>query len=110
MNDVNTETKKRTISRLDEQITACTNCRLSVTRVNALCGEGNLDARLLLVALSPDKEEDFHNKMFICPSGHVPDRLFKAAKISRDELYMTNLIKCILPIAAPGIAPVSPCF
>ena len=91
------ETKKKAIDQLNQQVTACTNCRLSRTRTNALCGEGNLNTRLLLVALSPGKKEDVHNKMFIGPSGRVLDMLLEGATISRDLIYMTNLIKCILP-------------
>jgi len=92
-----TENKQKAIEQLNKQLKACRRCRLSLTRENVLCGEGNLETRLLLVALSPGKDEDAQNKMFIGPSGQVLDKLFKAAKIRRDSVYITNLIKCMLP-------------
>jgi len=91
------ETKRRALDRLNEEVRGCTRCRLATTRAHALCGEGDLDARLLLVALSPGTKEDLSNQMFIGPSGDVLDRLLKAAGISRKTLYITNLIKCLLP-------------
>lgn len=92
-----TTKKKKVMKQLNKQVKTCTNCQLSQTRTNTLCGEGDLNARLLLVALSPGKEEDAHNKMFVGPSGRILDKLFKAAHIRRDMVYMTNLIKCMLP-------------
>lgn len=98
MNDVmSAETKSRALDRLNEEVRDCPRCRLAVTRTHALCGEGNLDARLLLVALSPGTKEDVSNAMFVGPSGAVLDRLLKAAGISREQIYITNLIKCLLP-------------
>ncbi|MGB9499127.1 MAG: uracil-DNA glycosylase [Dissulfuribacterales bacterium] len=92
-----TEKKQKAIERLNKHVTACQKCRLSFTRRNVLCGEGKAGALFLLVALSPGKEEDFQNKMFIGPSGHVLDKLFKTVGILRESFYMTNLIKCMLP-------------
>ncbi len=51
----------------------------------------------MVVALSPGKKEDAENRMFIGPSGKILDKLFDAAGIDRESVYMTNLIKCILP-------------
>jgi DNA polymerase len=91
------ETKREAIDRLNEEVRTCTRCRLATTRTHALCGEGTLDAHLLLVALSPGTKEDLSNRMFVGPSGPVLDRLLGAAGISRETIYMTNLIKCLLP-------------
>ena len=51
----------------------------------------------MFVALSPGKQEDAENKMFIGPSGNILNRLLQAAGINRTWVYMTNLIKCMLP-------------
>ena len=82
---------------LNREIRSCRGCRLAETRTNALCGEGNLKARLMLVAQAPGENEDREGKMFIGPSGRVLNELLKEAGIAREEVYMTNLVKCKLP-------------
>jgi len=82
---------------LNKEIRKCNKCRLSETRINALCGEGNLNANLMLIAQAPGKNEDREGKMFIGPSGKVLDELLRMANIDRKEIYMTNLVKCMLP-------------
>ncbi|MHC1573884.1 MAG: uracil-DNA glycosylase [Candidatus Syntropharchaeales archaeon] len=85
------------IANLVDEIKSCRKCRLSETRKNALCGEGDLNADLMLIAQAPGEREDNEGRMFIGPSGKVLDKLLKIAKIDREEIYMTNLIKCMLP-------------
>ena len=85
------------IDELNKRIKECKRCRLSETRINALCGEGNLNAKIMLIAQAPGEKEDKEGKMFIGPSGKVLDELLSKAGIKRSEIYMTNLIKCMLP-------------
>jgi len=86
-----------TIENLNEEIRNCTKCRLFETRRNAVCGEGNVGARIMIIAQAPGKNEDKEGRMFIGPSGKVLDELLGRIGIDRDEVYMTNLIKCMLP-------------
>jgi len=85
------------IEDLNKQIRQCHKCRLSETRKNAICGEGNLNAKIMLIAQAPGENEDREGKMFIGPSGKVLDELLKLSGIDRNDLYMTNLVKCMLP-------------
>jgi len=88
---------KMTIDELNQQIRGCSRCRLSETRRNAICGQGKRNARLMLIAQAPGENEDREGKMFIGPSGKVLDELLEASGVKREEIYMTNLIKCMLP-------------
>jgi len=85
------------IERLNEEIRQCRNCGLHRTRSTTVCGEGSPGARLMLVAQAPGATEDIRGEMFIGPSGKVLDELLGEAGVSRTEIYMTNLIKCMLP-------------
>ena len=85
------------IDELNRRIKECKKCRLSETRMNVLCGEGNLNAKIMLIAQAPGEKEDREGRMFVGPSGKVLDELLNIAKIGRKEIYMTNLIKCMLP-------------
>jgi len=85
------------IDELNKRIKECKRCRLSQTRLNVICGEGNLNAKIMLIAQAPGEKEDKVGRMFVGPSGKVLDELLNKAGIKRDEIYMTNLIKCMLP-------------
>lgn len=89
--------KKESLDVLNYQIRACKRCSLSITRKHALTGEGNIDARIMFIALSPGVKEDSENRMFIGPSGQVFNKLLYASGIDRNLVFMTNLVKCILP-------------
>lgn len=87
----------KNLEDLKEEIRKCKKCRLWKTRINALPGEGDPHSRLMLIAQAPGESEDREGKMFIGPSGEKLNELLKEADVSRKEIYMTNLIKCILP-------------
>lgn len=85
------------IDDLNQEIRRCNKCKLAETRTNALCGEGSLRAKLILIAQAPGENEDREGRMFIGPSGKVLDEILGIIHIDRKEIYMTNLIKCMLP-------------
>jgi uracil-DNA glycosylase len=97
MNQLNLLNKEESIDVLNCQIRACEKCVLSATQKHALTGEGNIGASILFVALSPGAKEDSENRMFIGPSGQVFNKLLQSAGIERQLVYMTNLVKCLLP-------------
>jgi uracil-DNA glycosylase family 4 len=97
MCNINIQGKQESLEVLNYQIRSCERCSLSATRKYTLTGEGNIDARILMVALSPGAKENVANRMFVGPSGQILEKLFHASGISREMIYMTNLIKCMLP-------------
>ncbi|MFA7077859.1 MAG: uracil-DNA glycosylase [Syntrophomonas sp.] len=89
--------KQESLNVLNYKIRTCKKCNLSVTRKHALIGEGNIEASILFVALSPGNKEDEGNRLFIGPSGQVFNKLLQKAGIERESVFITNLVKCILP-------------
>jgi len=89
--------KTEELKKVNSEIKKCNQCRLSETRINAICGEGNVDAKFFIIAQAPGKQEDLADKMFVGPTGKVFDEVFKKINLERNEVYMTNLIKCNLP-------------
>jgi DNA polymerase len=84
--------RQESLEVLNYQIRACERCRLSATRKHALVGEGDVEACIMIVALSPGTKEDAQNRMFIGPSGQVFNKLLHAAGIDRKLVFMTNLV------------------
>jgi len=97
INQIKLSEKQKSLDALNSKIRVCEKCNLSATRKHALTGEGNLNAQILFIALSPGTKEDIENEMFIGPSGKVLNRLFQATGIERKSIFMTNLVKCTLP-------------
>jgi len=85
------------IHALNKEIRCCNKCRLAKTRKNAVCGEGDLSARILFVAQAPGENEDRERIMFIGPSGMVLNEMLGRIEMDRKDIYMSNLIKCLLP-------------
>ena len=85
------------IDAMNKEIRRCDRCGLAKSRKNAVCGEGDTSAQLMLVAQAPGENEDREGIMFIGPSGMVLNEMLSRIEISRKDIYMTNLIKCLLP-------------
>jgi len=81
--------------RLD--VEKCTKCPLSKTRTNAVPGSGSVKSTVFLIGEAPGKDEDLQGIPFVGRSGKILDQALSANKISRDEVYITNLVKCRPP-------------
>jgi len=60
-------------------------------------GSGNAYARIAIIGESPSYEEEIGLKPFIGPSGRELDRLLKDAGINRNECWLTNACKFMIP-------------
>ena len=88
---------EQAIEDINHQIKHCTLCRLNKTRLNAVCGEGPVPSRIMIIAQAPGRKEDNEAKMLIGPSGKVFNNLLYSADLKRENIYVTNLLKCFLP-------------
>lgn len=89
--------KEKRFSELNNRLKNCRRCELALTRTRVLAGAGNLQARLMIIAQAPGDQEDKEGHLFIGPSGQIFDQLLSQADIDRQNLFITNLLKCKLP-------------
>ena len=82
-----------TLATLRRQVQQCEGCDLYRFATQAVLGEGPGAARIMLVGEQPGNEEDKQGHPFVGPAGGVLDRALADAKISRDEVYVTNVVK-----------------
>ena len=85
------------LHHLQTELQNCTNCKLSQTRTHLVFGEGDPHARLVFLGEAPGEEEDLHGRPFVGKSGELLDRMITAMGLSREEVYILNLVKCHLP-------------
>ncbi len=82
---------------LRERILNCQKCPLFQGRTRAVPGEGNLDAELMFVGEAPGRDEDIQGKPFVGKAGQLLTKIIQAMKFSREEVYITNVVKCRPP-------------
>jgi DNA polymerase len=76
---------------------ACTRCRLSEGRNRVVFASGNPDAALMLIGEGPGAEEDRQGLPFVGPAGELLTRILQAMELTRDEVYIANVVKCRPP-------------
>ena len=75
----------------------CTKCRLAGGRTNVVFGVGNPNADLMFVGEAPGRDEDLKGEPFVGRAGQLLTDIIKAMKLSRDDVYIANVIKCRPP-------------
>jgi uracil-DNA glycosylase family 4 len=82
---------------LAQRAQVCTLCALWQGRTNAVFGEGNINADLLVVGEAPGEEEDKTGRPFVGRAGKLLDLLLLSAGFPRDRVYICNVVKCRPP-------------
>ena len=75
----------------------CRLCPLGQTRTNLVFGAGNPHARVMFVGEGPGRNEDLQGEPFVGAAGKRLDSLLGVAGLTRDEVYIANVIKCRPP-------------
>lgn len=90
-------TMQYTWNDIEQHIAVCTQCPLGQTRNLPVMGRGSHDADIMLIAEAPGAQEDQQGIPFVGRSGEILDRLFRDCGLSREEVYITNILKCHPP-------------
>ncbi len=81
-----------------EDLGDCTRCRLSQQgRKQIVFGVGNPNADLMFIGEAPGADEDEQGEPFVGRSGQLLTNMIKAMGITREDVYIANIIKCRPP-------------
>ena len=72
----------------------CQTCELCETRTNVVFGEGNPNTPLVLVGEGPGANEDATGRPFVGRAGQLLDQVLKENGITRNHIYICNVVKC----------------
>ena len=75
----------------------CARCRLHRGRTNLVFGVGSPTADLVFVGEAPGRDEDLQGIPFVGRAGQLLTRIIAAIGLSREEVYIANVIKCRPP-------------
>lgn len=86
------------MDELDSAIVGCKLCKLHAGRTNAVPGHGQVkNVELVIIGEAPGKNEDVEGKPFVGSGGKLLDELLQNAGLNRNDLYITNIVKCRPP-------------
>jgi DNA polymerase len=81
----------------ESQVAGCTRCPLSAGRTQVVLGNGDPDADLMFVGEAPGYHEDKRGVPFVGQAGQLLNRLLEGIGLSRDEVFVANVLKCRPP-------------
>lgn len=85
------------IKDIQNKVVVCTKCELCKTRTNAVPGKGNYHSDVIFVGEAPGRNEDKQGEPFVGAAGKKLDWALKNAGVSRESIYITNVVKCRPP-------------
>src|SRR5439155_12071555 len=75
----------------------CDRCGLAAGRTQVVFGVGNANAHLMFVGEGPGEQEDRQGIPFVGRAGQLLTRLIEGIGLSRDDVYIANVVKCRPP-------------
>lgn len=88
----------QTWEELETACKSCTKCGLCEGRTNVVVGEGNPEAKVMLVGEGPGEQEDLQGRPFVGRSGQLLDKMLAAVDLDRSaNIYIGNIVKCRPP-------------
>lgn len=96
---------------IENEMKSCQQCKLGAIRNNIVFGVGNSQARVIFFGEGPGVDEDMHAEPFVGDVGKMLNRIIAAMGLKREEVYLSNIVKCPLPgrpLESDEIAACSP--
>lgn len=80
------------LAELEDALRNFEGCALKRAAKNTVFSDGNPEAKIMLIGEAPGRDEDREGKPFIGRSGKLLDKMFSAIGLSREQIYITNLV------------------
>ena len=85
------------LAKIAKKASACTTCGLCETRTHVVFSRGSARNRVMFVGEAPGANEDKQGEPFVGRAGQLLDQIIDAVGFQRDEIYITNILKCRPP-------------
>ncbi|CAB4930185.1 unannotated protein [freshwater metagenome] len=90
--------RRADLAEVGAQASICERCpHLVATRTQVVFGAGDPDADLLFVGEAPGADEDTQGVPFVGRSGRLLSELLAGIGLSRDDVFIANVLKCRPP-------------
>jgi len=88
---------RETLPDIRADLGDCRRCKLCNSRTTIVFGQGAEQARLVFVGEGPGAEEDRQGLAFVGAAGQLLTKIIQAMKMTREDVYICNIIKCRPP-------------
>jgi DNA polymerase len=75
----------------------CTRCDLCATRTKVVWGSGTPRTKIMVIGEAPGYHEDQQGEAFVGRAGQLLTKILQAIGFGRDEVFITNVLKCRPP-------------
>jgi len=89
---ISNDTKKLKLERLKKNIQLIKNCELKKNATNLVFGDGNIDAKIMIIGEGPGAQEDSEGIPFVGRAGKLLDKMLEAIQLDRDKVYISNVV------------------
>ena len=86
--------RQRELDRFSAIVAQCRKCGIGATRRNAVYGEGDPCAKLMVVGEGPGETEDKLGRPFVGRAGELLDKMLLSVDLPREDVYICNTVKC----------------
>lgn len=87
----------QTIAQIKADCQACQRCSLGATKINAVIGRGNPQAKVMIIGEGPGQNEDEQGLPFVGKAGQLLDKILTSVNFSEDNCYISNAVRCRPP-------------
>lgn len=94
-----------TLQELESRIQGCLACPLGPGRLRFVFGEGDPRAGLMFIGEGPGRDEDLQGRPFVGKAGELLDKMIGAIGLTREQVYIANIVKCRPPDNRVPTAP-----
>ena len=92
-----TDISQMTLDEIAAAVQSCTLCQLHSGRTHAVPGAGPASAEIMFIGEGPGFHEDRNGQPFVGAAGQFLDKLLSSIGLSRDEVFIANVVKCRPP-------------
>ena len=90
-------TAEQILSRIAQEVSACTKCALHESRKNPVPGDGPAKAEIMFIGEGPGMNENEQGRPFVGAAGNFLNQLLAQAGLKRETVWIGNVVKCRPP-------------
>ena len=90
--------KLEKLEKLKKNIQLIKNCELKKSAQNLVFGDGNINAKIMIIGEGPGAQEDKEGKPFVGRAGKLLNKMLESINLNRTKVYISNVVNYRPPL------------